>query len=104
MTATFVMEPPVPEECLSVQLLPGYTLYTHTVKFPTHNGEVGFPLARLPVDTSEPGTNVRGRRTRAALLAATREVLEEGGFEELTMTAVAERAGVTRRAIYLHFR
>jgi AcrR family transcriptional regulator len=51
---------------------------------------------------SEP-TNARSRRTRAALLAASRAILEEEGFEALTMTAAAERAGVTRRAMYLHF-
>lgn len=48
-------------------------------------------------------TNARSRRTREALLAATREILESDGFAGLTMTAVAERAGVTRRAAYLHF-
>jgi AcrR family transcriptional regulator len=47
--------------------------------------------------------NARSRRTRAALLAATRALLEEEGFEALTMSAVAERAGVSRRACYLHF-
>jgi AcrR family transcriptional regulator len=47
--------------------------------------------------------NARSRRTRAALLAATHAILEERGFEALTMTAVAERAGVTRRAVYMHF-
>jgi AcrR family transcriptional regulator len=47
--------------------------------------------------------NARSRRTRAALLAATREILEAEGFDALTMTAVAERAGVTRRAVYMHF-
>lgn len=48
-------------------------------------------------------TNARGRRTRGALLAAARSLLEERGFAELSMAAVAERAGVTRRAVYLHF-
>jgi AcrR family transcriptional regulator len=48
-------------------------------------------------------TNARGRRTRAALLAAARAVLEAGGFPALTMGAVADRAGVTRRSVYLHF-
>ena len=48
-------------------------------------------------------TNARSRRTRAALLAAARAILEEDGFDALTMTAVAERAGVTRRAVYMHF-
>lgn len=47
--------------------------------------------------------NARSHRTRAALLAAMRALLEEEGFEALTMAAVAERAGVTRRAVYLHF-
>lgn len=49
------------------------------------------------------GLNSRGRRTRTALLKATRQLLEDGGFEALTMAAVAERAGVSRRAVYLHF-
>jgi AcrR family transcriptional regulator len=48
-------------------------------------------------------TNARSRRTRAALLGAAHAILEEQGFEALTMTAVAERAGVTRRAVYMHF-
>ena len=48
-------------------------------------------------------SNARSRRTRAALLDATRVILEDEGFEALTMAAVAERAGVSRRAIYLHF-
>jgi AcrR family transcriptional regulator len=46
--------------------------------------------------------NTRGRRTRNALLAATRALLEEEGFESLTMSAVAERAGA-RPSVYLHF-
>ncbi|MBF8186061.1 TetR/AcrR family transcriptional regulator [Nonomuraea sp. K274] len=48
--------------------------------------------------------NARSRRTRDALLAATREILENDGFEALTMAEVAARAGVSRRAVYLHFR
>ena len=55
-----------------------------------------------PSAIAEP-TNARSRRTRAALLAAARAILEERGFEALTMTAVADRAGVTRRAAYMHF-
>lgn len=47
--------------------------------------------------------NARSRRTCAALLAATRELLEEQGFDAVTMAAVAARAGVSRRAVYLHF-
>lgn len=48
-------------------------------------------------------TSPRARRTRAALLDATRELIEEQGFTAVTMAAVAERAGVTRRSLYLHF-
>jgi AcrR family transcriptional regulator len=51
----------------------------------------------------ETPVNARSRRTRATLLAAARSILEEDGFEALTMGAVADRAGVTRRAVYLHF-
>lgn len=47
--------------------------------------------------------NLRSRRTRAALLDATWELLEQHGSDHVTMAAVAERAGVSRRAIYLHF-
>ncbi len=47
--------------------------------------------------------NARSRRTVAALLNAARDIIDEGGVEALTMAAAAERAGVTRRAVYLHF-
>ncbi|MQA83947.1 MAG: TetR family transcriptional regulator [Streptosporangiales bacterium] len=53
--------------------------------------------------TIEDPRNARSHRTRNALLAATRAILETDGFEALTMAAVAGRAGVTRRAVYLHF-
>src|SRR6266508_6390719 len=55
------------------------------------------------LDSVEEPRNARSRRTRAALLDATRALLEEHGTEWLTMAAVAERAGVSRRAVYLHF-
>jgi AcrR family transcriptional regulator len=54
-------------------------------------------------DAIEDPRNARSRRTRGALLAAARSLLEERGTESLTMAAVAERAGVSRRAVYLHF-
>ncbi|GAA4097840.1 TetR/AcrR family transcriptional regulator [Nonomuraea soli] len=47
--------------------------------------------------------NARSRRTREALLNAARRLIEEEGFEATTMAAVAERAGVSTRALYLHF-
>jgi AcrR family transcriptional regulator len=47
--------------------------------------------------------NRRSRETRAALLDAAWALLEEQGAERTTMAAVAERSGVSRRALYLHF-
>jgi AcrR family transcriptional regulator len=47
--------------------------------------------------------NARSRRTAQALLSAARALLETQGFEAMTMAAVADRAGVTRRSVYLHF-
>jgi AcrR family transcriptional regulator len=61
--------------------------------------KIGDAVAR----SIEQPRNARSRRTNAALLAATRELIETSGFEALTMAAVAERAGVSRRAAYLHF-
>lgn len=57
----------------------------------------------MPTSQIAEPANARSRRTRAALLAAAHAILEEHGFEALTMTTVAQRAGVTRRAAYLHF-
>lgn len=56
----------------------------------------------MPRSIEEP-RNARSRRTSAALLEAARDLVEQQGFEALTMSAVAERAGVSRRAPYLHF-
>jgi AcrR family transcriptional regulator len=57
----------------------------------------------MPPGTITEPTNARSRRTRAALLAAAHTILKEQGFEALTMTAVADHAGVTRRTVYMHF-
>ncbi|HKX68295.1 MAG TPA: helix-turn-helix domain-containing protein [Intrasporangium sp.] len=54
----------------------------------------------MPVDEPQ---NARGRRTREALLSAARRLVEERGFESVTLAAVAESAGVSHRALYLHF-
>lgn len=48
-------------------------------------------------------TNARSRRTRDALLAAARTLLEDSGPASVTMAAVSELANVSRRAVYLHF-
>ncbi|MCI3131038.1 TetR/AcrR family transcriptional regulator [Phenylobacterium aquaticum] len=43
-------------------------------------------------------------RTRAALLAAARELIREQGYERTTLDAVAKRAGMTSGAIYGNFK
>jgi AcrR family transcriptional regulator len=57
----------------------------------------------LPVEVIAEPRNARSRRTSAALLRAARELIEQEGFAALTMAAVAARAGVSRRAVYLHY-
>ncbi len=42
--------------------------------------------------------------TRERITTAVRELLAEGVFHESTMEQVAERAGVSRATLYLHFR
>ena len=50
-------------------------------------------------------TDRRSVRTRQALRAAlAREIDETGDLSRVTVTAVTERAGVTRRTFYSHFR
>lgn len=43
-------------------------------------------------------------RTRAALMAAARELIRERGYEGTTLDAVAKRAGMTSGAIYGNFK
>jgi len=42
-------------------------------------------------------------RTRERLLAAAREVLEEGGYAGASVAAIARRAGLSAGALYRHF-
>jgi AcrR family transcriptional regulator len=44
-----------------------------------------------------------GGATRARLVAAARELLEEGGYAGASVQAVADRAGVSAGALYRHF-
>lgn len=55
------------------------------------------------MDRIERPRNERSRRTRAAILDATWRLLEEEGGAGVSMGEVARRAGVSRRALYLHF-
>jgi AcrR family transcriptional regulator len=53
-------------------------------------------LGRAPVTD-------RGRRTRAGLVAAAREVFEEKGFAATRMGDVAQAAGVSHGTVYTYF-
>ena len=46
----------------------------------------------------------RSERTEAAILAATRDLLAEGGVRELTVEGVAARSGVAKTTIYRRWR
>lgn len=50
-----------------------------------------------------PPLQARSRKVLAKVLAAAEDVLAADGFDEFTMTAVAERAGVSVGAIYRRF-
>ena len=48
-------------------------------------------------------TTVAGLATRHRLLAAARELIEEGGYASASVAAIAERAGVASGTVYRHF-
>jgi AcrR family transcriptional regulator len=50
------------------------------------------------------GRLVRGRRSRARIRAAARELFRERGFDGATLRAIAERAGMGASSIYRHVR
>jgi AcrR family transcriptional regulator len=45
----------------------------------------------------------RGDRQRDAIVAAVRELLEEQSFADLSVSAISERAGLTRSGFYFYF-
>jgi len=48
-------------------------------------------------------TTVAGLATRQRLLAAARELIEEGGYASASVAAIADRAGVASGTVYRHF-
>jgi AcrR family transcriptional regulator len=48
-------------------------------------------------------TTVAGLATRQRLLAAARELIEDGGYASASVVAIAERAGVASGTLYRHF-
>jgi AcrR family transcriptional regulator len=56
--------------------------------------------------TAEPAPDSRrsrGDRQRDAIVAAVRELLEERSFADLSVSAITERAGLTRSGFYFYF-
>src|SRR5919199_1059693 len=49
------------------------------------------------------GRTRRSSETRARIMEATRELLDEGVFHDSTVEQVGERAGVSRATVYQHF-
>ncbi|MGH2963907.1 MAG: TetR/AcrR family transcriptional regulator [Solirubrobacterales bacterium] len=49
------------------------------------------------------GRTTRSKETRARIMEATRELLDEGSFHESTVEQVGERAGVSRATVYQYF-
>lgn len=45
----------------------------------------------------------RARTSRAAIIAAARDLLEDGGLETVSMTGIAERVGIKAPSLYKHF-
>jgi AcrR family transcriptional regulator len=58
--------------------------------------------ARPPAVAGGPGQRTRraSKDVEEAILAATLEILDEAGFEGLTVEKVAARAGAARTAVY----
>lgn len=46
----------------------------------------------------------RRRRTRERILVAATAIIRDAGYDRMSMEAVAQAAGVTRRTVYAHFK
>ncbi|HEY8458748.1 MAG TPA: TetR family transcriptional regulator [Blastocatellia bacterium] len=62
------------------------------------------PLYRTPPAGGSAAPGSKGERTRALILETALEMFGERGYEETTMRAIAEKAGVALGNAYYHFR
>lgn len=60
-------------------------------------------MARQPPSSTTTRGRPRDPRTRAAILAAARMLLERGGLTAVTIEAIAQKAGVSRPTIYRYW-
>ena len=60
-------------------------------------------MARQPSSSTTTRGRPRDPRTRAAILAAARTLLERGGLTAVTIEAIAQKAGVSRPTIYRYW-
>ena len=58
----------------------------------------------MSTDTEAPAKTPKGEQTRALILETALELFRERGYEETTMRAIAERAGVALGSAYYYFR
>src|SRR6202042_3535784 len=77
-----------------------------TVRYSTvalqRQGE-GRPVTRSGADTSGGKADKRVRRSKAAVLAQTYELLSEGGIGGVSIDEVSRRSGVSKTTIYRHW-
>jgi AcrR family transcriptional regulator len=62
------------------------------------------PQPTRPPLRPDDGRLVRGRKSRARILAAARDLFHEHGFDGATLRAIAARAGLGASSIYRHIR
>lgn len=60
-------------------------------------------MTRQPASSTTTRGRPRDPRTRAAILAAARALLERGGLTAVTIEAIAQKAGVSRPTIYRYW-
>ena len=75
----------------------GYAILFALMSTPT-------PPAHRPDLRDDDGRLARGRRSRARIRAAARELFRERGFDGATLRAIAARAGMGASSIYRHVR
>lgn len=64
---------------------------------------IATPDAPAPGTTPEPWREVKKRKTRDALVAAARTLVSDEGLDAVTIDAICQQAGVSRRTFFNYF-